>query len=99
MNKFIALLALSLFLSSSAFSACQTLGSGSFKQIYCDDGNNYTVQKFGNQTILNGSNSRSGTRWNQNNYNYGNGMSTQNGTRADGSRYNCTTINGVTTCY
>jgi hypothetical protein len=39
-------------------------------------GNSYNVQKYGNQTYMNGRNSRTGTSWSQNTNRFGNSSST-----------------------
>jgi len=75
-------IAVLLLISGSASAGC--IGSGSLKNCYDDDGNAYTVQKFGNSTYVNGSNSRTGSRWNQDSQRIGNSTYT-NGRDADGN--------------
>ncbi|WP_200844363.1 hypothetical protein [Rhizobium sp. 18065] len=51
--------------ASPAAASC--VGSGAFKTCYdAQSGNNYTIQKFGNTTMMQGSNSRTGATWSQN---------------------------------
>ncbi|MFQ2440558.1 hypothetical protein ACSZMF_14220 [Aeromonas caviae] len=76
-----------LFFSGAANADC--IGSGSLKTCYDDSGNTYTVQKFGNSTYVNGSNSRTGSRWNQDSQRIGNSTYT-NGRDADGNSWNST---------
>ena len=87
-----------LIFAAPVHANCTTYGSGSFKTTTCSDGNTYTTQKFGNTSITNGQNNRTGTSWNQTNRSFGSGMSTQSGTDSRGNNYSCTTINGITTC-
>lgn len=57
----------------------------------CTDaqGNTYTVQRFGNQTVMNGYNTQTGNSWTQNSQTYGNQTYTQ-GQAADGSSWSMT---------
>lgn len=52
-------------LTAPAF-ASQCVGTGQVKTCIDDTGNTYTVQKFGSQTFVQGSNARTGARWSQN---------------------------------
>ncbi|MGN4956746.1 hypothetical protein ACTG16_12025 [Aeromonas sp. 23P] len=76
-----------LFFSGMATANC--VGTGSFKTCYDDNGNNYTVQKFGNSTYVNGHNAKTGSTWNQNSQKVGNSTFT-NGHDADGNSWNST---------
>ena len=80
-------IAVLLLISGSASAGC--IGSGSLKNCYDNDGNAYTVQKFGNSTYVNGSNSRTGSRWSQDSQRIGNSTYT-NGRDADGNSWNST---------
>ncbi|MDQ7777867.1 MAG: hypothetical protein Q4615_19350 [Paracoccus aminovorans] len=67
--------------------AADCFGSGSFRTCSDDAGNNYTVQQFGNQTVVDGYNTRTGSRWSQDTMDLGGGMTTTTGRAADGSRW------------
>ena len=61
----------SVALASTAHAAC--FGTSTNYSCYDDQsGNSYNVQKYGNQTYMNGYNSRTGSSWNQNSQRYGN---------------------------
>ena len=53
----------SLLIASSANAAC--IGSGSFQTCYDSSGNSYTVNRYGNQTQINGYNAYTGSQWSQ----------------------------------
>ena len=54
-----------------ALAAC--LGTGQFQNCYENvNGNTYSVQRMGNTTYLNGSNSATGTNWRQTSTSFGN---------------------------
>lgn len=76
-----------LFFSGVASAEC--IGSGSLKTCYDDSGNTYTVQKFGNSTYVNGSNSQTGSTWSQESNRIGNSTYTT-GRDADGNSWNST---------
>ena len=57
-------------LGTAAQAAC--FGSSSFSNCYDDSRNSYTVQRFGNQTIMNGYNAGTGSTWSQNSATFGN---------------------------
>lgn len=69
MKTIVASLALML---ASALSHAACYGSGS--SYHCTDasGNSYNVQKYGNTTQVQGSNSSTGSTWNQTSQTYGN---------------------------
>jgi hypothetical protein len=76
----------------------QCVGSSSFSNCWDNSGNSYTVQRFGNTTVVNGSASN-GNTWSQTSQTFGNTTYT-NATSADGSSWNQTTIrtgNSITT--
>jgi hypothetical protein len=62
-------------------------GSQSFQNCYDGSGNQYTVQRFGNQTIVNGNNWNTGSSWSQRSTSYGN-MTIHNGTAGNGNSWN-----------
>lgn len=80
-------LVLLMMLPFGAYAGC--IGSGSLKTCYDNNGNTYTVQKFGDATYLNGYNSKTGTSWNQNSQRVGNSTFT-NGRAANGNSWNST---------
>ncbi|GHA67563.1 hypothetical protein GCM10007086_46120 [Photobacterium aphoticum] len=86
MKKLFFTLLLTLPMTSHA----NCIGSESFKTCYDDSGNTYSVQKYGNSTTVHGSNSRTGSTWNQTSTTIGNSTFT-NGTSADGNSWNSTT--------
>ena len=87
MFKYIAF----IFLSTSALYAnAECFGTGNFKSCTDASGNHYTVNKFGNQTIVNGSNSNTGNTWSQTSTHLGNTTIT-NGRAADGDTWHSTT--------
>lgn len=55
---------------SDGYAGC--IGSDSFQTCNDLNGNSYTVQRFGNTTIMNGRNSRTGSSWSQNSQTFGN---------------------------
>ncbi len=69
----IALLSLvcALALLGTAAQATCT-GSHSFSTCFDDNGNSYTVQRYGNITNMNGHNTRTGTTWSQQSQTMGN---------------------------
>lgn len=88
MKKILALLA-GLVLSSSAMANCY--GTDTLKTCYdARSGNTYTIQKYGNQTYMQGSNPRTGSNWSQNSQTYGNTTYTQ-GRDAQGRAWSGTT--------
>ncbi|MAE36059.1 MAG: hypothetical protein CMH97_12685 [Oceanospirillaceae bacterium] len=64
-------------------------GNDSLKTCYDDSGNSYTVSKFGNQTTVQGTNSRTGSAWSSQSTTIGN-TTYQTGTAADGGQWNQT---------
>jgi hypothetical protein len=74
---------------SSTVSA-QCYGTGAFKNCYdSKSGNSYTIQKFGNQTQMNGYNAGTGSSWSQNSTTIGN-TTFNNGRAANGNSWNST---------
>ena len=70
MKKFAFALIGLLISISNVSAACY--GGGTFRTCYDQHGNSYTVQKFGNMTITNGHNARTGSTWGQTNQHVGN---------------------------
>lgn len=57
--------------AGSASAACY--GSQNYQNCYdAQSGNNYSIQRYGNTTTMQGNNYRTGNSWNQNSYTNGN---------------------------
>ena len=59
----------------------------------CSDsrtGNQYSVTKFGDTTYMQGNNPRTGARWTQESYDWGNGFTTHNGRDKNGNSWSTT---------
>lgn len=74
-------------LPSAAFAQC--MGTANFKTCYDGSGNSYSISRFGNSTIVNGSNTRTGSTWSQQSNRLGNTTIT-NGTDSNGRSWNST---------
>ena len=75
--------------SVNAFAQCY--GSATYYNCYdLNSGNDYTVQKIGNTTYVDGYNSGTGNRWSQESSTYGN-ITYTNGTAANGNSWDMTT--------
>lgn len=85
MKRPLAIVALSLA-ASSAFAGC--FGTGASKSCMDDSGNTYNVQRFGNNTHLDGY-SANGSHWSQDSSTIGN-TTYHNGYSADGDSWNGT---------
>jgi hypothetical protein len=70
MRSLVLLAGFMVSLSSAANARC--FGSSTFSNCYDDSGNSYTVQRFGNQTMMNGYNAQTGSMWSQNSMTLGN---------------------------
>lgn len=66
----ILLILFSLLFASTSFANC--FGSDNFYTCNDASGNSYTVNKFGNTTMMNGYNANTGSAWNQNSNTLGN---------------------------
>lgn len=65
------LLAAFMLVSTQAYADC--FGSSTYQTCYdLQSGNNYTIQRYGNTTMMQGSNSRTGSNWSQESYSFGN---------------------------
>lgn len=78
----------SMLLFAGASSA-DCIGSGSLKTCFDDNGNSYIVQKFGDSTYVDGSNSRTGSTWSQQSQKLGDSTYTT-GRDADGNSWDST---------
>lgn len=76
-------------LTGGALAQSTCFGSDSFKTCTDASGNSYTISKFGNSTLLQGNNARTGSSWSQQSYTYGNTTQTY-GQSADGDSWNMT---------
>lgn len=72
-------------LAAPAFASC--VGSGAVKSCSDASGNSYSVTHVGNSTFVNGSNSQTGSTWNQSSTRAGSNTFT-NGTDSDGHSWN-----------
>ena len=86
MNKYMLVILLST-LPVYANAGC--VGTEDFKSCTDASGNHYTVNKFGDQTIVNGSNYNTGNTWSQTSTHLGD-MTITNGRAADGGSWNST---------
>lgn len=84
-----------LIICGVANAACY--GTGSLRTCSDDYGNNYNVQRIGNSTYMQGSNSITGSQWNQNSSTFGNTTFIQG--NSNGRNWNETiqTMPGMTT--
>lgn len=83
-----SILAVALIMFSGAALA-ECVGTGNLKTCFDDNGNTYSVQKFGNSTYVDGHNSRTGSTWSQQSQKIGNSTYTT-GQDADGNSWNST---------
>lgn len=80
---------LSVFLAAAFSTGVQAacIGSGNFQSCTDTNGNNYTVNRLGTTTLMNGSNAYTGSTWSQNSIGTGNSTYTT-GTDSDGNSWN-----------
>jgi hypothetical protein len=76
-----------ILMTGGANAGC--IGSDSFQTCNDSSGNNYTVNRFGNMTTMNGYNAQTGSTWSQNSNTIGN-MTIHNGTSSNGGSWNLT---------
>lgn len=74
-----------IFTATGANAACY--GSGNFKTCYDNNGNNYTINQFGNTTYTNGYNTQTGNSWSQTDQTIGDSVYT-NGRASNGNSWN-----------
>lgn len=86
--RFAAGLAAIAFFSAPAHAMCT--GSGGFYTCSDSSGNNYSVQRSGGMTNMQGHNSNTGSSWSQNSMDMGGGMTMHNGTAANGNSWSGT---------
>lgn len=80
-----------VLLSASFGAQAMCVGTDSFQSCTDNSGNSYTINRFGNTTMMQGSNPN-GSQWNQTSQTYGN-TTYHNGTAANGNQWNGTTTN------
>lgn len=68
--KLICALAVALIVPTMASAGC--IGTGAFSTCNDSNGNSYTVNRFGNTTMMQGHNSNTGSSWSQNSQRVGN---------------------------
>lgn len=73
-------------ISGPTFAGC--FGTGSFKTCYGSDGNNYTVNKVGSTTFMNGYNANTGSSWSQRSTTFG--STTYHSGQTNGRSWNMT---------
>lgn len=93
--KAIISFAIKLLVASSANAAC--FGSGSFYNCTDQSGNNYSVQRYGNTTNMQGYNAGTGSSWTQNSQTYGNTTMMQGNTNGNAWNQTIQTMPGMTT--
>lgn len=69
MKKFVVFLLATAFVAPAVHATC--VGSQALSNCWDDNGNNYTVQRMGNMTYVDGSNSRTGSQWSETVQHYG----------------------------
>ncbi len=87
----VATLALSL-ITAPAYAMC--VGTSTFQSCSDDSGNNYSVTRMGNTTMMQGNNYRTGSNWNQTSTTMGR-TTFHNGTDSNGDSWSTTCINGI----
>lgn len=80
---------------STANAAC--FGSSSFQNCSDSYGNNYTVQRYGNSTYMQGNNARTGSSWSQDSTNFGNSTFTNGVTNGRSWNMQQNSFGGVST--
>ena len=79
-----------LLAATSINASANCVGTNSFQTCYdYQSGNQYDIQRFGNTTIMEGSNPRTGSRWTQESTTYGN-TTYHDGTDSNGNRWSTT---------
>lgn len=81
-----------LALAASLTAQAQCVGSGTFQTCMDSSGNTYNIQRFGNTSYMDGSNARTGTRWDQTSTTFGN-TTYHDGTASNGQRWSGSTTN------
>lgn len=77
-----------IFICGTSDTKAQCFGSDSFQTCTDDSGNSYTVNRFGNTTIMNGY-SAGGGSWSQNSHSFGD-TTIHSGTASDGGSWSLT---------
>ncbi|WP_457578810.1 hypothetical protein [Ensifer adhaerens] len=88
----IAVVTLTLSLiTAPAYAMC--VGTNTFQSCTDNSGNNYTINRMGNTTMMQGNNYRTGSNWNQTSTTFGN-TTFHNGVDKDGDSWSSTCVNG-----
>ena len=77
MRLFTAVVAAAAALFAPQVSQAACFGGSTFQTCSDSNGNNYTVQRYGNSTNMQGYSSSTGSNWSQNSQTYGNSTFTQ----------------------
>ena len=72
MRRFLFSMAAALAITVAAPATASCIGTNAFQTCNDASGNSYTVQRFGNQTMMQGHNSQTGSAWSQNSMTFGN---------------------------
>lgn len=88
MKTFALALSVALLLPVAAQARC--VGTSSFQTCTDDSGNQYTVQRYGNTTNVQGFNANTGSTWSQSSSTFGN-TTHHNGIASDGNAWSGTT--------
>ena len=83
---------MAMLAASAANAGC--IGGSSFQTCSDSSGNNYTVSRFGNTTIMNGSNYQTGSTWSQQSTTFGR-TTIHNGIDKDGDSWSTSCFNGI----
>lgn len=89
MRKVLVIFSVITVCASGAVQA-NCVGTNMYQNCYDQSGNNYQVQRYGNTTLVQGSNAQTGNTWSQTSQTYGN-TTHHYGTAADGNQWNSTT--------
>ena len=87
---------LSALYSFGSYADC--IGGDAFKTCWDENGNTYDIQKFGNMTTMQGTNTETGTTWSQDSMTLGN-TTYIDGTAGNGNSWNSTMMNIGGTTY
>lgn len=96
MKRFVIGIAAGLLAASAAQASCY--GSASMRSCADASGNNYTVQRFGGSTYMQGSNPRTGSTWSQQSHSFG-GSTNIYGSDSAGRAWNSTITRGAGTVH
>jgi hypothetical protein len=89
MRAIFAIVTICFFGLAAGQASATCIGSDAFSTCTDSYGNSYNVQRFGNQTFMNGYNAQTGNSWSQNSTTLGN-TTFHNGTAGNGNSWNMT---------